>query len=153
MVVGASATMVSTMRIFHQSSEMSRPGAKPGLQTAPMVCDFDCSGSSVGLEPEVKAIGVCEFGVFTGTRPWPSWRKVLASAPMSAAQLARVVELLLEEPKFVSQGSVKNEKVCEPPPYRSAMVGARKPSAAVARTSSESIGRHSMPILLLLVRP
>ena len=48
---------------------------------------------------------------------------------MAATQLARVVALLRELPKFVSQGSVKKENVCEPPPYRSAIVGARKPSA------------------------
>jgi hypothetical protein len=104
------------------------------------------------LEPLKNGTGVCWLGPEVGTKPAPIRRKPSASA-MSWAQRARTALLVAEAPNKVSQGSVKLGKPCEPPPNRSLMVGARKPSAQVPRTNSDPIGFQVKPNLLLMVSP
>ncbi|MNI77488.1 hypothetical protein D3C73_1337850 [compost metagenome] len=144
--------MVSSMRIFHQSSETLKLLMKVGLQTTPRVRLVEVSGFRSGFEPEVNGVGVAATEPSVGWLRLSSWRK-LATSAMSRAQRARTSALLRAEPYLLSHGSEKLAKVSEPPPYRSEMVGARKPWAQVPRTSSWSIGFHLKPNLLLRVLP
>src|SRR4051812_32257955 len=98
MLNGLSETMVFSIRIFHQSRDALNPSRNCGLQTTPTVCDFDVSGCRSGLERDRNGTGVAVLPLLAGTRPAPNCRKVSASAPMSRAQLARVVGLLAELP-------------------------------------------------------
>src|SRR6185437_6157596 len=144
--------MVLSMRIFHQSSDTLKLLMKVGLHTTPSVRLVEVSGSRSGLEPEVNATGLAALEPLVGLLVLSSWRYASMLA-MSWAQRARTALLERAEPYTLSQGSLKVGKVCEPPPYRSLMVGERKPSAQVPRTSSWSIGFHLKPNLLLRVSP
>src|SRR5690606_24276493 len=100
------ATMVSSTRIFHQSTATLNPSRKCGLYTMPTVLEVDCSGSSVGLPaPEKNGTGVWTDAVVDGTKPCCSWRKVSARAPRCCAQFARTCALFAATPNTVSHGS------------------------------------------------
>ena len=66
--------MVLSMRTFHQSRLVVRPGTKLGLYTKPMVLDSEVSGCRKTLEPELNGTGVCAATEVVGTKPCCSWR-------------------------------------------------------------------------------
>ena len=74
MSVGLSATIVFSMRMFHQSSDMFRPSAKVGLHTKPRVFDSEVSGVRFGLEPDRNGIGDCVSGPGATPPACAGWR-------------------------------------------------------------------------------
>jgi hypothetical protein len=110
-----------------------------GSSTSPVRCEAlrtsgsrpaqSAAGRSFRLQVGIGAVGegqgVCPLLPVMGSLPWPSWRcrrwrcrQHSARGPRHCLRLRRTV----------SQGSRKPVvNVSEPPPYRLAMVGARKP--------------------------